>query len=98
MKLDLPADNFNENDKLIKNLFHEYGINSATVQPEFVSGNVNETTRRRFSTIEGDVNEPTVSLDPANDTKNRSNNHQGFFFRMISMDPLLLIIVLLILL
>lgn len=76
VKLDLPADNYIETAKLIRNLFHEYGIHSATVQPEFVSGNVNETTRRRFSIIAGDVNGSGVSLSAEDNTTKKSNDHQ----------------------
>lgn len=76
VKLDLPAENYIETAKLIRNLFHEYGIHSATVQPEFVSGNVNETTRRRFSIIAGDVSGSGISLVPGDSTTKMNNSHQ----------------------
>lgn len=76
VKLDLPAENYIETAKLIRNLFHEHGIHSATVQPEFVSGNVNETTRRRFSIIAGDVNGSSISLGPEDNTTNKKDSHQ----------------------
>lgn len=53
VKLDLPTDKYEELAKLIRNVFHQFGIHSATVQPEFVSGNISASERRRFSIIAG---------------------------------------------
>lgn len=53
VKIDLPADKYEELAKLIRNIFHDFGIHSATVQPEFVSGNITASERRRFSIIAG---------------------------------------------
>ncbi|CCK72145.1 Zn(2+) transporter ZRC1 KNAG_0J00620 [Huiozyma naganishii CBS 8797] len=39
--------------KAIRHVFHENGVHSATVQPEFVTDSVNDHERRRFSQIAG---------------------------------------------
>lgn len=64
VKIDVPTDKYIESAKLIRNVFHQFGIHSATVQPEFVSGNFNETERRRFSIIAGDLSGSNLSLGP----------------------------------
>lgn len=53
VEIDSTPDQFLEVAKLIRNIFHRYGIHSATVQPEFVSGTVSDDTYRRFSRIAG---------------------------------------------
>lgn len=60
--------------KSIRNIFHNHGIHSATVQPEFVSGDVSSDTSRRFSLLAGgsaDVpeNDANPSADGAPNTK-----------------------------
>lgn len=70
VKIDVPAKNYIETAKLIRNIFHQFGIHSATVQPEFVSGNIDENERRRFSFIAGDVNGSSLSLE--NDPKRQA--------------------------
>ncbi|QHS75515.1 Zn(2+) transporter ZRC1 [Saccharomyces paradoxus] len=53
VQIDCKPDKFISSAKLIRKIFHQHGIHSATVQPEFVSGDVNEDIRRRFSIIAG---------------------------------------------
>ncbi|CAI4048783.1 Zn(2+) transporter ZRC1 SKDI_13G3740 [Saccharomyces kudriavzevii IFO 1802] len=53
VQIDCAPDKFISSAKLIRKIFHLHGIHSATVQPEFVSGDVNEDIRRRFSIIAG---------------------------------------------
>ncbi|CAI4991402.1 AVN_HP_G0125450.mRNA.1.CDS.1 [Saccharomyces cerevisiae] len=53
VQIDCAPDKFMSSAKLIRKIFHQHGIHSATVQPEFVSGDVNEDIRRRFSIIAG---------------------------------------------
>ncbi|CAI1651690.1 hypothetical protein SEUBUCD646_0M03810 [Saccharomyces eubayanus] len=60
VQIDCTPDKFISSAKLIRKIFHQHGIHSATVQPEFVSGEVNEDIRRRFSIIAGGT-EPSPS-------------------------------------
>ncbi|SCU84992.1 LAMI_0C09714g1_1 [Lachancea mirantina] len=53
VQIDATPDQFMEVAKLIRNIFHRYGIHSATVQPEFIHGNLGPDTYRRFSRIAG---------------------------------------------
>lgn len=69
VKIDSTPEQFIEVAKLIRNIFHHYGVHSATVQPEFVSGSVSDDTYRRFSRIAGGgVYGSSTSLN--NDTEN----------------------------
>ncbi|CAL9736076.1 vacuolar zinc transporter Zrc1p [Monosporozyma servazzii] len=62
VKIDIPTKKYIDTAKSIRNIFHQFGIHSATVQPEFVSGNIDENERRRFSFIAGDVNGSNLSV------------------------------------
>ena len=57
VQIDCAPDKFIESAKLIRNIFHDHGIHSATVQPEFISGDVSSDLRQRFSRIAGGRND-----------------------------------------
>ncbi|CAB4252657.1 similar to Saccharomyces cerevisiae YOR316C COT1 Vacuolar transporter that mediates zinc transport into the vacuole [Maudiozyma barnettii] len=61
VKLDISPEEFVSTAKLIRHIFHNHGVHSATVQPEFSSDQVSAQDRRRFSIIAGGVddNSPT---------------------------------------
>ncbi|KAL6939627.1 hypothetical protein ACO0RG_003472 [Hanseniaspora osmophila] len=48
-------DDFIKIAKIIRNIFHRYGIHSATVQPEFVDGDISHENCLAFSRIAGGV-------------------------------------------
>ncbi|CCF57809.1 hypothetical protein KAFR_0D01630 [Kazachstania africana CBS 2517] len=56
VQIDCEPDKYLELAKLIRNIFHQHGIHSATVQPEFVSENIDPDMRNRFSRIAGGSN------------------------------------------
>ncbi|KAH3903114.1 cation diffusion facilitator family transporter SCDLUD_000726 [Saccharomycodes ludwigii] len=53
VEIDSTPEHFSEIAKLIRNIFHRYGIHSATVQPEFITGDVSQANCLRFSRIAG---------------------------------------------
>ena len=57
VKLDISPEEFVSTAKLIRHIFHNHGVHSATVQPEFTSDQVTAQDRRRFSIIAGGVDE-----------------------------------------
>ena len=69
--------------KQIRAIFHMYGIHSATVQPEFVSGEVSKEMLRRFSRIAGNIrhsSSPSSSLrceTPDNYATERENSNDS---------------------
>ena len=72
VEVDLTPENYMDSARLIRNIFHNFGIHSATVQPEFVSGNVGPEIRRRFSMIAGGSNE---FQPPSLPTTSKSSNN-----------------------
>lgn len=64
VKIECTPDQYINSAKLIRNIFHEYGIHSATVQPEFTSDNVSSDIQRRFSRIAGGRDEFSSSNSP----------------------------------
>lgn len=61
VQIDSSPDHFSDIAKSIREIFHTYGIHSATVQPEFILGNASQDASRRFSMIAGG-GEQTVEL------------------------------------
>ena len=53
VQVDSTPDKFTTVAKLIRDVFHNYNIHSATVQPEFISGNVTADQSRKFSLLAG---------------------------------------------
>lgn len=53
VQIDSTPAQFSTIAKSIRSIFHNHGIHSATVQPEFVSGDVSEDASRRFSLMAG---------------------------------------------
>lgn len=53
VQIDSTPSQFSTIAKSIRSIFHNHGIHSATVQPEFVSGDVSEDASRRFSLMAG---------------------------------------------
>ncbi|EDO15969.1 hypothetical protein Kpol_1044p29 [Vanderwaltozyma polyspora DSM 70294] len=53
VQVDSTPDKFTTVAKLIRDVFHNYNIHSATVQPEFASGNVTSEQSRKFSLLAG---------------------------------------------
>lgn len=72
VQIDSTPSQFGHIAKAIRSIFHNYGIHSATVQPEFLSGDVSEEASRRFSLMAGGTPEvgeeessPSVAQDPS---------------------------------
>mgnify|MGYP003365016318 FL=1 len=76
VKLDINPDEFLSAAKLIRHIFHNHGVHSATVQPEFESNDVTPQERRRFSIIAGGADEPTCA-DPTYGSTSRDTNCQA---------------------
>ncbi|SCV05058.1 LANO_0G17546g1_1 [Lachancea nothofagi CBS 11611] len=53
VSIDSTPEQFTEIASTIRNIFHQHNIHSATVQPEFVKGNVDDDAYKRFSRIAG---------------------------------------------
>lgn len=70
VQIDSTPAKFSEIAKSIRSIFHNHGIHSATVQPEFLSGNVSEDASRRFSLMAGgtpDISEEESTSSTAQD-------------------------------
>ncbi|CCD27269.1 Zn(2+) transporter ZRC1 NDAI_0K00780 [Naumovozyma dairenensis CBS 421] len=75
VEVDVTPDNFMNSAKLIRNIFHEHGIHSATVQPEFISGTISPDIQRRFSLIAGGLNDYTRPDTPSSSNSNVSASY-----------------------
>ncbi|CAG61505.1 uncharacterized protein GVI51_K07249 [Nakaseomyces glabratus] len=65
VEIDCAADKFESSARKIRRIFRQHGINSATVQPEFIRDDVSPDERRRFSMIAGGSEElPPEPLNP----------------------------------
>lgn len=75
VEIDSTPTNFMEVARLIRSIFHRYGIHSATVQPEFVSNDhISLDTYKKFSMIAGGVyGSSTVSLQNTSNNVDTSN-------------------------
>lgn len=67
VEIDCSADKFESSARKIRRIFRRHGINSATVQPEFIRDDVSADQRRRFSMIAGGSEE--LPPTPLNDKK-----------------------------
>ena len=76
VKLDISPEEFVSTAKLIRHIFHNHGVHSATVQPEFESNEATPQERRRFSIIAGGADEPNV-IDTTYGSTTRDTNCQA---------------------
>ncbi|AMD20223.1 HDL521Cp [Eremothecium sinecaudum] len=73
--IDCSQDTYIDTARIIRSIFHKYGIHSATVQPEFIGANgVSDDSLRKFTRIAGGGLGSSTSInDPDNDAfKNQS--------------------------
>ncbi|CUS20902.1 LAQU0S02e00958g1_1 [Lachancea quebecensis] len=77
VEIESTPDEFITVASLIRSIFHRHNIHSATVQPEFVSGNVSDDTYKRFSRIAGGGVYGSSSLSLRNDALDRGNAAYG---------------------
>ncbi|AET37718.1 cation diffusion facilitator family transporter Ecym_1494 [Eremothecium cymbalariae DBVPG len=70
VQIDCNQDTYIEVAKIIRSIFHKYGIHSATVQPEFVgTRDISDDSYRRFSRIAGGGLGSSTSInDPVTDS------------------------------
>lgn len=71
VEIDCSPDKFESSARRIRKIFRKHGINSATVQPEFIRDEVSADQRRRFSMIAGGSEElppspPNVQIQSTN--------------------------------
>ncbi|CCE64568.1 hypothetical protein TPHA_0I00620 [Tetrapisispora phaffii CBS 4417] len=69
VKVDATPENFTSIAKLIRNVFHNYNIHSATVQPEFINSSITADQNKKFSILAGSSTESSTALEITNGTQ-----------------------------
>ncbi|KAL3237673.1 Zn(2+) transporter ZRC1 [Nakaseomyces bracarensis] len=83
VEIDCSPDKFESSARKIRKIFRQHGINSATVQPEFIREDVSADQRRRFSMLAGG-SEELPPLEPKDNLK--STNYGTLSTSNISED------------